>query len=72
MSTSDFRSQDEQAAAETGAALDESATGRDPGPVDDAEAQGAAEGLEAPTGTAENYREMLERGAAQKGEGQIP
>jgi hypothetical protein len=42
---------------------------RDPGPVDDDDAQEAAEGLTVSAKDAAAYKESLERGAAQKGEG---
>ncbi|MFL6240401.1 MAG: hypothetical protein ACJ735_13005 [Actinomycetes bacterium] len=45
--------------------------GRDGGP-EDADAMAAAEGLEASPETAKNYEDMLERGAAQQGEGRVP
>jgi hypothetical protein len=45
--------------------------GRDGGPIDEKDME-AADGLEASPETAKNYEEMLERGAAQEGEGRVP
>lgn len=53
--------------SETG--LDENVSGPNPGDVDDAEAQQAAEGLTVSDKDAAAYKESLERGAAAKGEG---
>lgn len=46
-------------------------TGRDPGPVEDPEAQAAAEGLQAPERVADTYADQLERSARQPGEGAV-
>ena len=65
---SDYHSKD--AEAHSGSAIaDESVTGADAGPVDDTEAQAAAEGLTVSDKDSAAYKESLERGAAQKGEG---
>ena len=54
-----------------GEAADEKVTGRDAGPVDDAEAQAAAEGLTVSDADAANYDEALKRGANTEGEGKF-
>ena len=69
MSSEDFRTDDERKEAQQDRARDEAVTGRDAGPVDDAEGQAAAEGLKATPGEAKAYEEHIERGAAQRGEG---
>ncbi len=69
MSSEDFRSEDERQEAGRGRAGDESVTGADPGPVDDADSQAAAEGLSTTPSEERAYQEHVERGAAQKGEG---
>jgi hypothetical protein len=69
MSSEDFRTEDERKEAERDRALDESVTGADAGPVDDAEGQAAAEGLSTTPSEERAYKEHVERGAAQKGEG---
>jgi hypothetical protein len=51
-------------------AVDGPIPGRDGGPQDE-EAMAAAEGLTAAPETARSYQEMLERGAAQRGEGRV-
>lgn len=42
------------------------------GPAEDGAAAARADGLRAPEGVAAEYSDMLERGAAQKGEGRTP
>ena len=68
MSTEDFRTKDDEAAAEAGRAADEQVQGRDGGPYD-ADDAAAADGLSATPEQAEHYKEMVEKGARQKGEG---
>jgi hypothetical protein len=46
-------------------------TGRDGGPVDEQD-MAAADGLTADPQVARDYGDMLERGAAQRGEGRVP
>ena len=46
-------------------------TSADAGPVDDAEAQAAADGLQTPPEVAEHYADRLEKAAQQQGEGQV-
>jgi len=66
----DYHSKDAEAEAHgTSAIADESVTGADAGPVDDADAQQAADGLTVSDEDAAAYKESLERGAAQQGEG---
>ena len=48
-----------------------SGTGRDGGPVDERD-MAAADGLTADPQVARDYGDMLERGAAQRGEGRVP
>lgn len=69
MSNEDFRSADEKAEAETDRKIDEQVTKASAGPVDDAEAQAAAEGLTVTDSESKAYSESLERGAKQAGEG---
>lgn len=69
MSNQDFRSADEKAEAEADRTIDERVTEASAGPVDDADAQAAAEGLTATEGESKAYTESIERGAKQKGEG---
>jgi hypothetical protein len=45
--------------------------GRDGGPQD-ADAMRAADGLSAPQSVSDEYAEMLEKGAQQRGEGRVP
>jgi hypothetical protein len=54
-----------------GEAFDEHVTERDAGPVDDTEAQAAADGLTVSDEVAAAYKSELERGAAQEGEGKF-
>jgi hypothetical protein len=66
----DYQSKDaEEEAHGPSARADESVTGANSGDVDDVDAQQAAEGLTVSARDAAAYRESLERGAAQKGEG---
>jgi hypothetical protein len=66
----DYHSKDAEAEAHGPSAIaDESVTGANPGDVDDVDAQQAAEGLTVSDKDAAAYKESLERGAAQKGEG---
>ncbi len=60
---------DEAAQADRDAVSD--GVGRDGGPHD-AEAEAAADGLTASDDVAEEYGDMLERGAQQRGEGRVP
>jgi hypothetical protein len=46
-------------------------TARDAGPVDDTDAQAAADGLAVPERVAEHYADQLERSAHQQGEGAV-
>jgi hypothetical protein len=69
MSNEDFRSADEKAEAETDRVIDERVTKASAGPVDDADAQAAAEGLTTTDSENKAYTESIERGAKQKGEG---
>lgn len=71
MSTEDFRTDDDRLAAEAGQDRDLRVTGAGSGP-DDAGDRAAAEGLSTTPKQDEHYREMLERGAHQKGEGRVP
>ncbi|MBL7501404.1 hypothetical protein I6A84_36580 [Frankia sp. CNm7] len=64
----DFRNPDAFAEAEEGRRRDESVTGADGGPVDEA-AMRAADGLITTEEVEAAYREHIERGARQKGEG---
>lgn len=68
MTTEDFRNQDDETAAEAGRSADEAVTGRDGGPYDADDAE-AADGLTATPEQAKNYEDMIEKGAALKGEG---
>ena len=67
----DFRTEEARQEARRSAAADETIDLRDPGDIDDDDMK-AAEGLTAPPGVAEAYRESTERGAKAKGEGRIP
>ncbi|CAO5256479.1 hypothetical protein [Frankia sp. AgKG'84/4] len=67
-SPEDFRTQDDYEAAEQGRARDEAVAGADAGP-DDPAASRAADGLTVTDSEAANYREHVERGANQQGEG---
>ena len=69
MSSEDFRTEDERKEAERDRAGDEAVTKADPGPVDDADSQAAAEGLSTTPSEDRAYNEHIERGAKQKGEG---
>ena len=60
---------DERKEAEQDRSRDEAVTSADPGPVDDADSQAAAEGLSTTPSEERAYNEHIERGAAQKGEG---
>jgi hypothetical protein len=60
---------DEAAASDHEAASGE--VDRTGGPVDD-DAMARADGLTTPEGVAEEYDDMLERGARQEGEGRVP
>ncbi|ADP78527.1 hypothetical protein [Pseudofrankia inefficax] len=64
----DFRNPDALAEAKEGRRRDESVTGADGGPIDE-EAMRAADGLTTTAAQDAAYREHLERGAHQKGEG---
>ena len=68
MGDDDFRTKDDEAAAQAGRAADEVVTGKDGGPWDPDDAA-AAEGLTATASQAKHYEEMIEKGAHQKGEG---
>jgi len=68
MSKDDFRTPDDEAAAEAGRVADEAVAGKDGGPYDPDDAD-AAEGLTATKEQAAHYEEMIEKGAHQKGEG---
>lgn len=66
----DYHSKDAEAEAHgASATADESVTGASAGDIDDAEAQAAADGLTVSDKDSAAYKESLERGAAQKGEG---
>ena len=52
-------------------ALSDTVPGRDGGPIDEDD-MAAADGLEASPETAENYEELIEKGAQSKGEGRVP
>ncbi|OHV33959.1 MULTISPECIES: hypothetical protein [Pseudofrankia] len=64
----DFRNSDAYAEAEEGRRRDESVTGADVGPIDE-DAMRAADGLTTTPAEDAAYREHIERGAHQKGEG---
>ncbi|SNQ51472.1 conserved hypothetical protein [Frankia canadensis] len=64
----DFRTRDDLEAAERGRARDEAVLGADSGP-DDPRARRAADGLTVSERDAASYREHVERGANQQGEG---
>jgi hypothetical protein len=64
----DFRNPDALAEAEEGRHSDESVTGADGGPIDEDDMR-AADGLTTTPEQAAAYREHIERGARQKGEG---
>lgn len=61
----------DEAAAADHVSVGTDVPGRDGGPQD-AEAMRDAEGLSASSEVSEAYEEMLERGAAQEGEGRLP
>jgi hypothetical protein len=67
--SSDYRNPDAFAEAEEGRRRDDAVTGASPGPVDEADMQ-AADGLTVTAEEAAAYRESVERGAHQKGEGE--
>lgn len=69
MSSEDFRTEDERKEADQDRASDEGVTKADAGPVDDTDSQAAAEGLSTTPSEDRAYKEHIERGAAQKGEG---
>ena len=69
MTSEDFRTEDEHTTADRDRAADEAVTSASAGPVDDADAQAAAEGLTTTPDEDTAYVEHIERGAAQKGEG---
>ncbi|ONH27502.1 hypothetical protein [Pseudofrankia asymbiotica] len=64
----DFRNPDALAEAEEGRRSDESVTGADGGPIDE-DAMRAADGLTTTPEEDAAYREHIERGAHQRGEG---
>ncbi|CAO5172734.1 hypothetical protein FAIPA1_340034 [Frankia sp. AiPs1] len=64
----DFRTRDDFEAAEGGRARDEAVRAADSGP-DDPAARRAADGLTVSEDEAASYREHVERGAHQQGEG---
>jgi hypothetical protein len=69
MSSEDFRTEDERKEADQDRARDEGVTKADAGPVDDTDSHAAAEGLSTTPSEDRAYKEHIERGAAQKGEG---
>jgi hypothetical protein len=64
----DFRTRDDVEAAERGRARDEAVRGASSGP-DDPDARREADGLTVTESEADSYREHVERGARQQGEG---
>lgn len=60
----------DEAARVDHAAVTEDVAGRDGGPQDD-DAMVAADGLPAPQSVADDYSDMIERGARQRGEGRV-
>lgn len=66
----DHTAVDEAADIDHGA-VSRDVAGRDGGPQDQTAMQ-AAEGLSTPPSVEEDYSDMLERGAAQRGEGRVP
>ncbi len=67
--SADYRNADSFKEAEEGRRRDESVTGASSGPVDEAD-MAAADGLTATEEEGAAYRESVERGAHQKGEGE--
>ncbi|MGF7233977.1 MAG: hypothetical protein ACQSGP_03320 [Frankia sp.] len=67
--SADYRNADAFKEAEEGRRRDDAVAGASSGPVDEAD-MAAAEGLTATAKEAAAYRESVERGAHQKGEGE--